>query len=78
MPDSQLPLPVAQPHNNQQLFSDYYLNEVLPKRLEWALLADEAQRGGLDKPTSQRRKTVATGKPFAEARFARCALRASA
>ncbi len=44
MPDSQLPLPVSRPHNNQQLFSDHYLNEVLPNRPEWRLQLDDARR----------------------------------
>lgn len=30
-------------HNNQQLFSDYYLDEVLPEREDWHALAGEAQ-----------------------------------
>ncbi len=37
----QLPL-AEQPHNNQQLFSDYYLNHILPQRADWKLLVDEA------------------------------------
>src|SRR5437868_3118242 len=31
------------PHNNQQLFSNHYLDEVLPQRLDWLALASEAQ-----------------------------------
>src|SRR4051812_35203185 len=33
----------APPHRNQQLFSDHYLNTVLPARTDWQLLATEAQ-----------------------------------
>lgn len=40
---AQLPLPIA-PHNNQQLFSDYYLNEILPGRSAWRQLEADAQR----------------------------------
>jgi hypothetical protein len=32
----------AQPHQNQQLFSDYYLNEILARRPEWQMLAADA------------------------------------
>src|SRR5215211_6276314 len=42
MPAIQLPLTLAQRHNNQQLFSDYYLNMTLPQRPEWKLLAHDA------------------------------------
>lgn len=42
MPDAQLALPLAQPHNNQQLFSDYYLNKILPARVEWQFLSGQA------------------------------------
>lgn len=42
MPDVQLPLPLAQTHNNRQLFSDYYLNKILPQRAGWDLLRDES------------------------------------
>ena len=38
----QLPLAAA-PHRNQQLFSDYYLNTILPQRPDWKLLADDAR-----------------------------------
>jgi hypothetical protein len=31
---TQLPLALAQRHNNQQLFSDHYLNVTLPQRAE--------------------------------------------
>jgi len=31
-------------HNNQQLFSDYYLDETLPKREDWKALAIEAEK----------------------------------
>src|SRR6266508_4644706 len=41
MPPTQLPLTLAQPHNNQQLFSDHYLNVTLPQRPEWRLLAHD-------------------------------------
>jgi len=39
---TQLPLAAAQPHRNQQLFSDYYLNVILPQRPDWQMLADAA------------------------------------
>ena len=42
MPALQLPLTLAQRHNNQQLFSDHYLNVTLPQRTEWKLLAHDA------------------------------------
>jgi hypothetical protein len=38
---AQLPL-LTRPHNNRQLFSDHYLDAVLPTRPEWAALAAEA------------------------------------
>ncbi|TMC24006.1 MAG: hypothetical protein E6J34_01205 [Chloroflexi bacterium] len=31
-----------EPHSNQQLFSDHYLNVILPQRSDWQLLATEA------------------------------------
>ena len=31
------------PHHNQQLFSDHYLNAILPKREDWLILAIEAE-----------------------------------
>lgn len=31
------------PHNNQQLFSDHYLDETLPERPDWQQLVGEAQ-----------------------------------
>lgn len=31
------------PHHNQQLFSDHYLNVILPKRADWQALATEAE-----------------------------------
>ena len=37
-----LPLSLAQRHNNQQLFSDHYLNVSLPQRPEWKLFAHDA------------------------------------
>jgi len=43
MTATQLPLALAQRHNNQQLFSDYYLNMTLPLRPEWKLRGDDAQ-----------------------------------
>lgn len=30
-------------HNNQQLFSDYYLNQILPSRPEWRELIADAE-----------------------------------
>ena len=42
MPPIQLPLALAQRHNNQQLFSDHYLNVTLPQRADWQLLAHDA------------------------------------
>jgi hypothetical protein len=42
MTATQLPLSLAQRHNNQQLFSDHYLNVTLPGRPEWKLLAHDA------------------------------------
>lgn len=43
MTATQLPLSFAQRHNNQQLFSDHYLNVTLPQRAEWKLLAGDAR-----------------------------------
>jgi hypothetical protein len=31
------------PHRNQQLFSDHYLNIILPKREDWQMTAIEAE-----------------------------------
>lgn len=42
MPPIQLPLTLAQPHNNQQLFADHYLNVTLPQRADWQLLQADA------------------------------------
>jgi hypothetical protein len=42
MTATQLPLSLAQRHNNQQLCSDHYLNVTLPQRPEWKLLAHDA------------------------------------
>jgi hypothetical protein len=42
MTTTQLPLALAQPHRNQQLFADHYLNTVLPQRADWKALIDEA------------------------------------
>jgi len=42
---SALQLPLAgRPHRNQQLFSDHYLDEILPNRPEWKLDQGEAAR----------------------------------
>ena len=43
MPENQLPLPIARPHNNQQLFSDYYLDMLLPRQPYWSLLIEESE-----------------------------------
>lgn len=40
---TQLPLLLGQPHRNQQLFSDYYLNHLLPQRADWKLLGTDAR-----------------------------------
>src|SRR5262245_44046717 len=42
MAPTQLPLTLAQRHNNQQLFSDHYLNITLPQRADWKLLSHDA------------------------------------
>ena len=42
MPATQPPLPVARPYRNQGLFSDYYLEGILPRRPEWQRLAEVA------------------------------------
>jgi hypothetical protein len=42
MTATQLPLAAAQRHNNQQLFSDYFLDRVLPARPDWKLLVEQA------------------------------------
>src|SRR5579875_3149580 len=34
---------VSHPHRNQQLFSDHYLNVILPGHADWQTLASEAQ-----------------------------------
>jgi hypothetical protein len=31
------------PHRNQQLFSDHYLNVILPKRADWQLMVPEVE-----------------------------------
>jgi len=41
-PPIQPPLPLARPHNNHQLFSDYYLDKILPLDSAWSLLHEEA------------------------------------
>ena len=43
MPSVQLPL-AAPPHQNQQLFSDHYLNVILPARPDWRMAEAEAAR----------------------------------
>jgi hypothetical protein len=43
MTATQLPLSLAQRHRNQQLFSDYYLDAILPTRPEWKLLAEDVR-----------------------------------
>ena len=43
MSDAQLLLPKGQNHNNRQLFSDYYLNLILPQRPQWDWLREEAE-----------------------------------
>jgi Eco57I restriction-modification methylase/N-6 DNA Methylase len=48
MTASQLPLGLAQPHNNQQLFADHYLNVVLPERPEWRALFEESAQAQAD------------------------------
>ncbi len=40
---SQPPLLLAQPHRNHQLFSDYYLNTILPRRPDWSRLEGAAR-----------------------------------
>ena len=42
MPDSQLSLHLPA-HQNRQLFSDHYLNEILPTQVEWRALASSAE-----------------------------------
>ncbi len=42
MPAFQTPLAPAQVHRNQQLFSDYYLDNMLPQRPDWKMLALDA------------------------------------
>src|ERR1700730_728947 len=42
--DSIIQLALApSPHRNQQLFSDHYLNVIIPKREDWQALAIEAE-----------------------------------
>lgn len=38
-----MPQLLLKPHNNHQLFSDYYLNTTLPQRPDWQELASEAE-----------------------------------
>jgi hypothetical protein len=40
----QLPL-APMPHRNQQLFSDHYLDKILPERSDWLRLTEEAEGG---------------------------------
>jgi len=35
---TQLPLPAAPRRRNQQLFSDYYLDALLPQRGDWQMV----------------------------------------
>ncbi len=42
---SQPPLLLVQPHRNHQLFSDYYLNIILPRRPDWSQLEAAALPG---------------------------------
>jgi type I restriction-modification system DNA methylase subunit len=42
MSDTQMSLSSMRPHNNHQLFSDYYLNKILPHRPAWELLKSTA------------------------------------
>ncbi|MEI6778786.1 MAG: Eco57I restriction-modification methylase domain-containing protein [Chloroflexales bacterium] len=42
MLSSQLPFAAAQLHYNQQLFSDYYLDHILPRRADWRLLMEDS------------------------------------
>ena len=45
MSSTQLPLPAGPRHRNQQLFSDYYLDHLLPARGDWQMLAAAAEAG---------------------------------
>ncbi len=45
-PQANKPIQLAlapSPHRNQQLFSDHYLNVILPKREDWQALVIEAE-----------------------------------
>jgi hypothetical protein len=42
MSSTQLLLPAAPRHRNQQLFSDYYLDSLLRQRGDWQMLVGEA------------------------------------
>ena len=44
MTATQIPLSLAQPHQNRRLFSDHYLNTILPGRPEWQLLEAGARQ----------------------------------
>jgi hypothetical protein len=54
MPTDPLPLPIARPHNNQQLFSDHLLKVVLPVRPHWTLLAQLKSSFKHDIPVNER------------------------
>ena len=43
MSSIQLPLPAGPHHRNQQLFSDYYLDTLLPQRGDWQMLSAAAE-----------------------------------
>ena len=43
MSSIQLPLPAGPRHRNQQLFSDYYLDTLLPQRGDWQMLSAAAE-----------------------------------
>jgi len=43
MPDMQPPLPLDKPYTNRNLFSDYYLEHILPEQTHWQFLEAEAQ-----------------------------------
>ncbi|MEI7832539.1 MAG: N-6 DNA methylase [bacterium] len=47
MPDSQLELPVPA-HRNSQLFSDHYLNFILPEQAGWQALAAQPQMAWIE------------------------------
>jgi len=43
MPDPEQLIIASPAHNNQHLFSDHYLNEILRQRIHWQALVDEAR-----------------------------------